>query len=44
MGVELLRVFVEFYDVMGCFVLEIGMLMMLIVMMMVMVMMTMGGV
>ena len=33
MGVELLRVFVEFYDVMGCFVLEIGMLMMMIMMM-----------
>ena len=40
MGVELLRVFVEFYDVMGCFVLEIGMLMM----MMMMMMMMMGGV
>ena len=34
MGVELLRVFVEFYDVMGCFVLEIGMLMMMMMMMM----------
>ena len=36
MGVELLRVFVEFYDVMGCFVLEIGMLMMMMMMMMMM--------
>ena len=34
MDVELLRVFVEFYDVMGCFVLEIGMLMMMMMMMM----------
>ena len=41
MGVELLRVFVEFYDVMGCFVHEIGMLMMIMVIMM---MMMMGGV
>ena len=41
MGVELLRVFVEFYDVMGCFVLEIGMLMMIT---MTMMMMMMGGV
>jgi hypothetical protein len=37
MGVELLRVFVEFYDVMGCFVLEIGLLMII------MMVMTIGG-
>ena len=43
MGVELLRVFVEFYDVMGCFVLEIGMLMMMMMVMM-MTMMMLGGV
>ena len=41
MGVLLLRVFVKFYYVMGCFVLTIGMFMMMNLMMMVMMM---GGV